>query len=494
MKKRLGIVIAVLMGLMMIFSITGCGQQGDDETFEGSLVNARSNVLVVRDSTAYVRQFYTNDKTVFSYESGSSMKVGDSLQISYHQEGSKYIATEVAVLDPKEDTLTLVGEVTELTGSTLTVNANSLTVEFSYDKKTSIEGELSKGDTVRVVYYGDISEDPYASEIVVEEEKAEAALHKISGIVSEISGKSMLLSVDSADAFRFKVTNDTIIDGKADNVEVGDHVTVVYSGNLKKDPKLHRIEVTRTAEQDLMVIDGHIDKVTADKIVLNTGVKSYTFKVTEGTQYSGSVAAEKGVKATITYKGKLKKKPVAVSVYCEKAKEKKKETKTTKKTKATKETKATKATKETGFTDPSDITDPTEETDEPPTEETEEPPTEETEEPPTEETEPPTEETEPPTEETEPPTEETEPPTEETEPPTEAPAEPEDVSIKAKGVILVWGDSCTIRQNDGSKLELDPSGTTISSGYFPEEGDTVQITYNLDTMELLDIQLVSRPD
>ena len=57
----------------------------------------------------------------------------------------------------------------------------------------------------------------------VEEEKAEAALHKISGIVSEISGKSMLLSVDSADAFRFKVTNDTIIDGKADNVEVGDH-------------------------------------------------------------------------------------------------------------------------------------------------------------------------------------------------------------------------------------------------------------------------------
>ena len=64
----------------------------------------------------------------------------------------------------------------------------------------------------------------------------------------------------------------------------------------------------------------------------------------------------------------------------------------------------------------------------------------------------------------------------------------------AKGVILVWGDSCTIRQNDGSKLELDPSGATISSGYFPEEGDTVQITYNLDTMELLDIQLVSRPD
>ena len=64
----------------------------------------------------------------------------------------------------------------------------------------------------------------------------------------------------------------------------------------------------------------------------------------------------------------------------------------------------------------------------------------------------------------------------------------------AEGVDYTQGDSCTIRQNDGSKLELDPSGATISSGYFPEEGDTVQITYDLDTMKLLDIQLVSRPD
>ena len=205
MRKRLGIILAVLMGVTMLFSITGCGQQGDEETFEGSLVNARSNVLVVRDSSAYVRQFYTDNKTVFSFEEGNSMKPGDSLQISYHQEGSKYVASQVSVLKAKEDTLTLQGEVTELTAYTLTVNSNSLTVQFSYDKKTSIEGNLSKGDMVRVTYYGDISEDPYASEIIVDEEKAEVTLHKISGIVSEISGKTMLLSVDSADAFRFKV-------------------------------------------------------------------------------------------------------------------------------------------------------------------------------------------------------------------------------------------------------------------------------------------------
>ena len=64
MKIRLGIMIAVLMGLTMLFSITGCGQQGDDETFEGSLVSARSNVLIVRDSTAYVRQFFTNGSRI----------------------------------------------------------------------------------------------------------------------------------------------------------------------------------------------------------------------------------------------------------------------------------------------------------------------------------------------------------------------------------------------------------------------------------------------
>ena len=363
MRKRVGIMIAALMAAVMVFSITGCGQQSDEDTFEGSLVNAQNNVLVVRDNTAYVRQFYTNDKTVFSYENGTALKPGDSLLISYHQEGSKYVASSVSVAEAQEETLVLQGEVTDLTPATMTVNANSLTVKFTYNDKTQVEGRLTKGDSVRVTYYGDISENPYASEIVVEEEKADAALHKISGIVSEVSGKSILLSVDSADAFRFKLTGDTIIDGKADRVAVGDHVTLVYSGNLKNDPSLHRVEITEKAKKDkqeLMVIDGTVEKYTDKTIVINTGAKVYTFKVNKNTQYSGSTMPKKGVKATITYKGKLKEKPVAVAVFCKKVKNQQKETKKTEATKATKETKATKATKETKETEATEVTDPSE--------------------------------------------------------------------------------------------------------------------------------------
>ena len=83
--------------------------------------------------------------------------------------------------------------------------------------------------------------------------------------------------------------------------------------------------------------------------------------------------------------------------------------------------------------------------------------------------------------------------TEETKAPEDS-APPAPVTVKTQGVILVWGNSVTIRQDDGSKLELDPTNATISSGYFPEEGDTVQIQYDLDSMALQDIQLISRPD
>ena len=124
--------------------------------------------------------------------------------------------------------------------------------------------------------------------------------------------------------------------------------------------------------------------------------------------------------------------------------------------------------------------------------ETQEPVTKETETQETETQEPITEETEtqePVTEETE----TQEPETDATEPPA-----PKDdmIIIKANGTIYEMDASkgtATFKLEGGGQIELDVTDSAIPSGYLPQLGDEVSISYDKSDMKLLDIQLVYRP-
>jgi NAD-dependent SIR2 family protein deacetylase len=71
-----------------------------------------------------------------------------------------------------------------------------------------------------------------------------------------------------------------------------------------------------------------------------------------------------------------------------------------------------------------------------------------------------------------------------------------DPTVTVYGEILnVDDNSASIQDEHGDAIDLTiDDNTTISSGYLPAVGDHVQVTYNKDTMVMIDLQLLFRPD
>ena len=537
-KWHLFVVIGAF--LILTLGLSGCGSTAQEDSFEGELVDAQNSRIVVKN-VEETMLFATSPATVYDLNGDTGLCVGDELTVEYHKEKDMYVADTVHVKEHEEESQVFGGIVEELENHYLTVRGDSMSAGFDYDQDTKLEGTLSAGDAVTVTYDGNISERPHATSIVVVQERRQEALKSVLGKVSEITKDSVLISMESADACRFILSDDTIITGDADSLKIGDEVNLIYTGSIGEDPVARTITIKRDKKQKFFVMDGVIEKAASDSLVIRTAKKSYKFKIVKETRIQNKEYMKPGHKTTITYVGDLDNDPTAASIYCSKstvtkkekakAKEFEKETKATKATEATKTgptqakpTKATNATKATKATEgtksnptqakptkatkaptkatksPTNATKATEATKEKPTEPTEKPTEEPTAEPTEEPTEPPTEEpTEPPTEApteppTEPPTEApTEPPTEApTEPPTEAP-EPEPIIVQASGTITSWGNPCSINISGGGSVKLDISDASVSGGYVPANGDEVKISYEKDDMKLLSIQLVSRP-
>ncbi len=509
MKKKMRILVAVLTIVTMIGTLCACGSASADEEFTGELIDARGQSLVVRGDTSTM-MFTTSDGTQFTYVNENELTIGDELKVKYHEQSGTFYASSVDVTNHSEQLLVLGGKITELKSDSITIQSESMTVKFSRDDETQVQGSPSKGDIVAVTYKGDISESAYAVSIVVTQNNRAEALTTMNGSVSEVANHSVLVSVDSSDAYRFTINDDTIINGDDKKLKVGDRVKLVYTGELGKEPVARTITITRNEDQKYFVLDGVIDTVTSKNIKVRTAKKTYTIKFAEQTRVENKKYLAKGHRTTITYTGSLDKDPVAVVIYCSKEKITPKETKKTEtKKKETKKSETKKSETKKSETKKSETkksetkkseTQKTE-TQEPVTKETEtqtqETETQETETQETETQETETQETE--TQETEtqePVTEETEtqePETEATEPPA-----PEDdmVIVKATGTIYEMDSSkrtATFKLEGGGQIELDVTDSAIPSGYLPQLGDDVAISYDKSDMKLLDIQLVYRP-
>lgn len=488
MKKNLTKCFVAVLILVAAIALSGCGGSNSSSkgAFKGELIDAQNDRIVLKGADETM-MFSTTDDTKYDLQDEDELCVGDEISVNYHEGKGDFVADSVRLKDHKYDFLVFGGEVTELGKSHLTVQSESLTVVFEYSKDTKLRGTLSKGDAVTITYKGDLSENPYAVSIVVIKERKERAEKSIHGTVSETAPDSIIVSVDSAHACRIRLNKDTVIGGDATKVKVGDEVHLVYKGTAGEEPVAKTIKITRKKEQVYFVMDGVIDDVSGQDLVVRTAKKLYLFKIVKQTRIQHRNQMKPSHMTTITYVGKLGVNATAASIYCSedtidkvvkkkvkttakskkakknnkaKAETKKKAAKKTAKKKKTKDKAATKkkakkkaVKKDTkpasSGNDGSSQTNKTDNKN-----------------------------------------------AGKKSGGNDKGGKDKVVEIKAKGQILKWGSNPAVfKVEGGATLRLDISDATISAGYIPEVGDQVIITYDKETMKLIDLQLEYRqPD
>ena len=467
MRKTGETLVGLLFVLALIVGMCGCstkssgkGEEEDKTIFAGELVDAESDRLVVKDEEETM-VFSTNDDTSYELRGEEELCVGDKIEVSYHQTDGAYIADKVSLTEHQDDSTVFGGEVTELKEKYLTVQSESMTAVFTYDKKTKTKGDLTQGDSVTVTYEGNLSENPKAVSIVVIKENKEKSERSIHGTVSEVADGSAVISVDSAHACRFKITSQTKFEG-ATNLKVGDEVHLVYTGDIEKDPVAQSIKITRNEFKAYYVMDGVIDKATADSLVVKTATKSYTFSIVKETRIENKNYMTAGHKTTITYAGDLNKKPVAASIFCSKdtvtAAEKKQAAANTTKPAADQTTPAKKEESKKDDSKKDDFKKDESKKDESKKDESKKDDSKK-----------------------------------DDSKEDDSKKDDKDVKIEAKGVIKEWKDPCTIKVEGGATLKLEIKDAKVAAGYIPQEDDQVTIIYNKTTMKLIEIKLEYRP-
>ena len=541
MKKPVSILIAVMMILTTITAMCGCGSSQEelsDESpaassssgvFDGELVDAQNSRLVISGDYETML-FETGKGTVYDLKEESELCIGDQIEVDYRKEKDMFFAETVRLKEHENQSLIFGGAVTELTDSYLTVQSESQTVVFTYDKKTKITGDLSEGDSAIVTYEGNLSENPKAVGIAVVQEKKEEKEKSIHGTISEIGEKSIVVSVDSAHACRFQITAQTTIGGDDTRLKLGDEVRLVYTGSAGNDPVAKSIILKRKKGQQYYVMDGVIDKVSSDSIIIKTAKKDYTFGIKKETRIQNPDYMKAGHMTTITYTGNLDQNPVAASIFCSKDtfevvngqntgnKEKtgdtakageKKDTaeksgtkdtaKDSGKTDAAEDSGTKDAAKDSGNTDTdkdSGTQDTAKDSDKTDTgsESAENVKTAES------------SKSESTSDSVTPKKDKTSGGTDEKttgsadgnvvsskSSDNEKEAEQESVIIQARGELIKWANPCEVKIDGRGTVTLDITNASVSGGYIPQVSDKVIISYDKATMELTGIQLEYRP-
>lgn len=321
MRDKRKLLIVLCLTVALVFSFSSCGKKSEDSassagkavTFSGELVNALADKIVVKSSDDML-EFVTNDDTAYDLGDEVELTVGDMVNVEYHEDGSDKVADHVTVTKAVDMKHYFSGTVNDINDDDVTVDGKNLTVHFLKDKDTEVKGKLTKGDEVKVEYTGDISKHPYAEVIEVTKEKEEPEKHTLDGNVAELENKTVLVSIQSAKAYRFNIADSTKITGKADNLKVGYDVEVTYTGDIDRVPDAITIEVMSTADSAVKEISGTVDSVKDGSFILKTKTSSYSFATDSSTKYTGE-KIKAGRLATVSYVGKLGNDERAVGVY-----------------------------------------------------------------------------------------------------------------------------------------------------------------------------------
>jgi len=317
MKKAIRAAAILALSAVMLIVMGACGK-GEAASITGQLLNASDNTITISSDDGPV-EIKTGKGTVYRIGESDKLCIGDTVDVTYHESFGKKSADEVTLVEHIQADLIFEGTVVQYKGDGLIVAGESLTVSFTCDDATDVDGDISVGDTVKVVYTGDISEYPYAKSVSVTAENEKPEVKTLSGIVSEFTETTILIAIDSATSYRFKMDTSTAITGVSKYVFVGDSVNVSYSGKLDDSPLAIEINVVVKAQEEKQTINGTIQSVGNDYISLDTGKKAYVIHTNDKTKYSGD-KPEKGCKAEIAYTGKLSKGATATNIFCVKNK------------------------------------------------------------------------------------------------------------------------------------------------------------------------------
>ena len=458
MKRNQKFLLVLCLAIALAFSAAGCGSNTgstdkDDgqkvKIFSGKLTDALAEKIVVKNDDDML-EFKTDKKTVYELGEEKELIVGDTVKVEYRTEEADKIAERVTVTKVREVDLFFEGLVTDVNDTDITVAGKNLTVRFQKDKKSAVTGKLSKGDSVRVDYTGDISKSPYAKTIKVTKEKKNLKTYTVDGIVSQLTKDSLLLSIQSSNSHRFKLSQKTKITGKSKKLKVGYMVRVTYKGDIDKEPAAVKINVNKIPKARVFVIDGTVSKVSNGSFILKAGSRSYRFTTDKNTKYTGKTL-NKGVAATVSYMGRLQDGAKAVGVYCTAAKTDKSKKKASKKAKVKKAKKASPASNQQN-------------------EQQEENPS----------------------------------PAPGPEPSTEPEPQADQVSDQGTvddptvtvycSITDVNDKFCNVKDENGNVLKLYiAKDAKIASGYMPQIEDHVKVVYDKDKMWLMSIQLLYRP-
>ena len=256
MKRYLKLMLAVMAVALMMLPLSSCAQKAEAADFNGTLSNAMDNEIVVKSEDGTLILFTTDDDTTYNTGGEGHFSIDDKIYVKYHEKGKKKVAEEVILREHAHKSLTFGGRVSDLKDDSITVTGKSLTVTFTRNNNTLVAGDLSRADEVEITYTGDINDYPYASEIKVVSENREPEKVTVSGIVSELADGTVLLAINSATSYRFRITKDTKIAGVSDKLSVGDSVNITCSGDIEKTPDAVSINIVKKAQPEKHTING----------------------------------------------------------------------------------------------------------------------------------------------------------------------------------------------------------------------------------------------
>lgn len=334
MGRMLRNALSFSLALACAITVGGCGAKKESETadtsttqvavsdistsvYEGTLLTAYDQKVVITGEEGDV-EFVTNEKTKYKTGVEGEMYLDDIVSVSYTEDGGVKHAVEIDLVEHMDTAIEFAGILIDSGKDYLTLVDNNLSVTFQIDEDTYIVGDLSQGDKIELTYLGDINEHPYANVVAVVEEVELPKTATIHGFVSEISGNTVLIGIDSAHGYRFKLTDSTKFSGVANHLTIGDQVDVTYEGKIESQPNALSINITKAAQKRAYIINGKIDSVAKSSVTIDTGKAKYTFVTSKQTKFNGETPA-KGLETEITYTGELNKKPEATIVYCAKS-------------------------------------------------------------------------------------------------------------------------------------------------------------------------------
>lgn len=275
MRKANKIITVMLIGSLAL-SVSACGtaqpqstpapevtRQAVSETVKtGVVIEASMHNLTIEalDGTTY--SFISDDSTEFI---GSSENLGDTVSVEFDGEYQAYtLAKKIQVVEKADESVSSSAtEVTEaatetketadekssagsaqsenksaapkyITGTVTDASMNNVTVEWNgrnytilKTDKTTVEGDVVVGATVRVYHTGDIDDGVEAIDIsVVAPELVNSDIKYITGKVVDASMNTIVIENGG---HRYSVLKDD--DTKSDNVAVGDTVRVYHKGS-----------------------------------------------------------------------------------------------------------------------------------------------------------------------------------------------------------------------------------------------------------------------